>query len=81
MISLNMNVNAMYVPDKTSTFALGGGHLKASIALVFTLSNSHVSSGCARYRSVYVCITVKGSRICEHCNELAVRKYVRANMV
>ena len=41
----------------------------------------HVSSGCARYRSVYVCITVKGSRICEHCNVLAVRKYVRASMV
>ena len=41
----------------------------------------HVSSGCARYRSVYVCITVKGSRICEHCNALDVRKYVRASMV
>ena len=41
----------------------------------------HVSSGCARYRSVYVCITVKGSRVCEHCNVLAVRKYVRASMV
>ena len=41
----------------------------------------HVSSGCARYRSVYVCITVKGSKVCEHCNVLAVRKYVRASMV
>ena len=41
----------------------------------------HVSSGCARYRSVYVCITVKGSRVYEHCNVLAVRKYVRASMV
>ena len=41
----------------------------------------HVSSGCARYRSVYVCITVKGSRVCEHSNVLAVRKYVRASMV
>ena len=41
----------------------------------------HISSGCARYRSVYVCITVKGSRVCEHCNVLAVRKYVRASMV
>ena len=41
----------------------------------------HVSSGCARYRSVYVCITVKGSRVCGHCNVLAVRKYVRASMV
>ena len=41
----------------------------------------HVSSGCARYRFVYVCIPVKGSRVCEHCNVLAVRKYVRASMV
>ena len=41
----------------------------------------HVYSGCARYRSVYVCITVKGSRVCEHCDVLAVRKYVRASMV
>ena len=24
---------------------------------------------------------VKGSRVCEHCNVLAVRKYVRASMV
>ena len=39
----------------------------------------HYSSGCARHRSVYVCITVKGSRVCEHCNVLAVRKYVRAS--
>ena len=41
----------------------------------------HGSSGCARYRSVYVCITVNGSRVCEHCNVLDVRKYVRASMV
>ena len=41
----------------------------------------HVSSECARHRSVYVCITVKGSRVCGHCNVLAVRKYVRASMV
>ena len=41
----------------------------------------HDSSGCARYRSVYVCITVKGSRVCENCNVLAVRKYVRASIV
>ena len=43
----------------------------------------HDSSGCARCRSVYVCITVKGSRlkVCEHCNVLDVRKYVRASMV
>ena len=33
------------------------------------------------HRSVYVCITVKGSRVCEHCNLLAVRKYVCASMV
>ena len=41
----------------------------------------HVSSGCARHKSVYVFITVKGSRVCEHCNVLAARKYVRASMV
>ena len=41
----------------------------------------HDSSGCARHRSVYVCITVKGSGVCEHCNVLAVRKYVRATIV
>ena len=35
-------------------------------------SSVHDSSGCARHRSVYVCITVKGSRVCEHCNVLAV---------
>ena len=34
----------------------------------------------ARHRSVYVCITVKGSRVCEHCNVLDVRKCVRASM-
>ena len=42
---------------------------------------AHDSSGCARHRSVYVCITVKGSRVCEHCNVLDVRKYVRASIV
>ena len=41
----------------------------------------NVSGGCARHRSVYVCITVKVSRDCRHCNVLAVRKYVRASMV
>ena len=41
----------------------------------------HVSSGCARHIPVYVCITVKRSRVCELCNVLAVRKYVRASMV
>ena len=41
----------------------------------------HDSSGCARHRSVYVCITVKGSSVSELCNVLAVRKYVRASMV
>ena len=40
----------------------------------------HDSSGCRRHRSVYVCIIVKGSRVCEHCSVLAVRKYVRASM-
>ena len=39
------------------------------------------SSGCARRRSVYVCISVKGSRVCELCNVLDVRKYERASMV
>ena len=41
----------------------------------------HDSSGCARHRSVYVCITVKGFRVSKPCNVLAVRKYVRASMV
>ena len=41
----------------------------------------HDSSGCARHRFVYVYISVKGSRVCEHCNVLAVRKYIRASMV
>ena len=41
----------------------------------------HVSSGYARHRSVYVCITMKGSRVCKHYNVLAVREYVRASMV
>ena len=36
---------------------------------------------CKTQRSVYVCITVKGSRVCEHCNVLAVRKYVRATVL
>ena len=54
---------------------------KAKAELTTMSKGVHVSSGCARYRYVYVCITVKGSRICEHCNVLAVRKYVRANMV
>ena len=32
---------------------------------IVTMSKGvHVSNGCARYRSVYVCITVKGSRVC-----------------
>ena len=35
----------------------------------------------ARHRSVYVCMTVKGSMVCEHCNVLAGRKYIRASMV
>ena len=30
------------------------------------------SSGYARHRSVYVCITVKGSRVCKPCNALAL---------
>ena len=41
----------------------------------------HDSSGCARHRSVYVYIFVKGSRVCKPCNILAVRKYVRAKLV
>ena len=41
----------------------------------------NVSSGCARHRPGYVYISVKGSRVCDHCNALAVRKYVRASMV
>ena len=41
----------------------------------------HDSSGCAGHRSVYVYISVKGSRVCKPYNVLAVRKYVRASMV
>ena len=52
------------------------------LAELTTMSKDvHNSSGCARHRSVYVCITVKGSRVCKHCNVLDVRKYVRASMV
>ena len=40
-----------------------------------------ISSGCARHRSVYVYISVKGFRVCKPYNVLAVRKYVRASMV
>ena len=54
---------------------------KAEAKLTSMSKGVHVSSGCARYRSVYVCIIVKGSRVCKHCNVLAVRKYVRASMV
>ena len=54
---------------------------KAEAELTTMSKGVHVSSGCARYRFVYVCITVKGSRVCGHCNVLAVRKYVRASMV
>ena len=54
---------------------------KAYSELTTMSKGVHVSSGCARYRSLHVCITVKGSRVCEHCNVLAVRKYVRASMV
>ena len=50
---------------------------KAEAELTTISKSVHVSSGCARHRSVYV----KGSRVCEHCNVLAVRKYVRASMV
>ena len=54
---------------------------KASAELTTMSKGVHDSSGCARHRSVYVCMTVKGSRVCEHCNVLAVHKYVRASMV
>ena len=54
---------------------------KAEAELTTMSTGVHDSSGCARHRSVYVCITVKGSRVCQHCNVLAVRKYVRASMV
>ena len=40
-----------------------------------------IFSGCAGHRSVYVYISVKGSRVCKPCNVLAVRKCVRASMV
>ena len=58
------------------------GIVSKALAELTTMSKGvHDSSGCARHRSVYVCITVKGPRVCEHCNVLAVRKYVRASMV
>ena len=58
-----------------------GIYSKAEADLTTMSKGVHVSSGCARYRFVYVCITVKGSRVCGHRNVLAVRKYVRASMV
>ena len=56
---------------------------KAEAELTTMSTGVHDSSGCARHRSVYVCITVtgKGSRVCEHCNVLAIRKYALASMV
>ena len=36
---------------------------EASAELTTMLKGVHDSGGCARHRSVYVCITVKGSRI------------------
>ena len=51
---------------------------KALAELTMMSKRVHVSSGCARHRSVYVCITVKGSRVCEHCNELAVLVWYKA---
>ena len=58
------------------------GILSKALAELTTMSKGvHVSSGCARHRSVYVYISMKGSRVCKHCNVLTVRKYVRASMV
>ena len=54
---------------------------KAYAELTTISKGVHDSSGCARHRPVYVCISVKGSRVCKPCNVLAVRKYVRASMV
>ena len=54
---------------------------KASAKLTTMSKGVHVSSGCARHRSGYVYISVKRSRVCEHCNVVVVRKYVRASMV
>ena len=54
---------------------------KAEAELTTISKGVHDSRGCARHRSVYVCITVEGSRVCKPCNVLAVRKYVRASMV
>ena len=40
------------------------GIVSKALAELTTMSKRvHVSSGCARYRFVYVCITVKGSRV------------------
>ena len=38
---------------------------KAQADLTTMSIGVHDSSGCARHRSVYVCITVKGSRVCD----------------
>ena len=54
---------------------------KAHAELTTMSKGVYDSSGCARHRSVYSYISVKGSRVCKHCNVLAVRKYVRASMV
>ena len=58
------------------------GIVSKAQAKLITMSKGVLdSSGCARHRSVYVYISVKGSRVCDPCNVLAVRKYVRASMV
>ena len=50
---------------------------KAEAELTMISTGVYDSSGCARHRSVYVYITVKGSRFCKPRNIQAVRKYVR----
>ena len=54
---------------------------KALAELTAISKGVHDSSGCARHRSVYVYISVKGSRVCKPCNVLAVRKYVRVSVI
>ena len=54
---------------------------KALAELIKMSKGVHDSSGYARHSSVYVCLTLKGSRVCKNCNVLNVRKYVHASMV
>ena len=45
------------------------------------LKGVHDSSGCARHRSVYVYVSVEGSKVCKPSIVLDVRKYECASTV